>query len=1120
MLLVTFIGLLAWISGLFGTPLNHLKAFKRDFCDGRNDGNYSIPDVFKYIHCKGGVSNTMSCQDNFIFSPGVSCCVNISTQSPKTFCEDRQNGDYTDPWNCHKFFKCNEGYSYLFDCQLSNLVFNPYTDQCMYENEYPCHQVSGLLGTPVNNPKVRADDPCNGKVDGNYPLPDIFNYLSCTGGKGLINSCPDRAIFEPSLQNCRDISTVTTSNFCLLRPDGDYMNPWNCQRYLQCIDGATRDYPCLINEFVFNPELDVCVLPAKYPCKQISSTVLSNLNRVNTFSGKSDEILMENPCAGKADGNYLIPDVFAYLQCSSQQGRTLPCPANQIFDPIYSSCRDAGEYNLTNFCKGKPDNQYRNPWNCHSFISCSNGISHNMPCPVSNLVYDPYNNICEYPYQFPCKILNSLCAGKADGKYLIPDVFAYLQCSSQQGGYVNCPDNQIFDPKYSDCKDAKYYNLNNFCTNKPDGQYRNPWNCHTFISCSNGLSHNMSCATPVLVYDPYDNLCEYPSLFPCRTVNMKILMDNPCAGKADGNYLIPDVFAYLQCSSQQGKTLPCPANQIFDPIYSSCRDAGETNFNNFCIGKPDGQYRNPWNCHSFISCSNGVSHNMSCPVSNLVYDPYNNICEYPYQFPCKILNSLCAGKADGKYLIPDVFAYLQCSSQQGGYVNCPDNQIFDPKYSDCKDAKDYNLNNFCTNKPDGQYRNPWNCHTFISCSNGISHNMSCATPVLVYDPYDNLCEYPSLFPCRTVNMKILMDNPCAGKADGNYLIPDVFAYLQCSSQQGKTLPCPANQIFDPIYSSCRDAGETNFNNFCIGKPDGQYRNPWNCHSFISCSNGVSHNMSCPVSNLVYDPYNNICEYPYQFPCKILNSLCAGKADGKYLIPDVFAYLQCSSQQGGYVNCPDNQIFDPKYSDCKDAKDYNLNNFCTNKPDGQYRNPWNCHTFISCSNGISHNMSCATPVLVYDPYDNLCEYPSLFPCRTVNMKTNIDVKIGDICTTLSDGNYATRNVFQILKCKNHKSSMVDCPTGEIYIPGDESCSKNVNLDNFCKTRAEGNWQNPWDCHTFLTCHGQQTTVRNCSAPSVVLNYDPVTDVCEYPYQVDCVQIKTRPYEEVFVENVVV
>nr|XP_047141327.1 uncharacterized protein LOC124816257 [Hydra vulgaris] len=222
---------------------------------------------------------------------------------------------------------------------------------------------------------------------------------------------------------------------------------------------------------------------------------------------------------------------------------------------------------------------------------------------------------------------------------------------------------------------------------------------------------------------------------------------------------------------------------------------------------------------------------------------------------CIFIDSQCAVKADGKYLIPDVFAYLQCSSQQGGYVNCPDNQIFDPKYSDCKDAKDYNLNNFFTNKPDGQYRNPWNCHTFISCSNGISHNMACAAPVLVYDPYDNLCEYPSLFPCRTVKMseyhiEILMENPCAGKADGNYLIPDVFAYLQCSSQQGKTLPCPANQIFDPIYSSCRDAGETNFNNFCIGKPDGQYRNPWNCHSFISCSNGVSHNMSCPVSNLV------------------------------------------------------------------------------------------------------------------------------------------------------------------------------------------------------------------------------------------------------------------------------
>ncbi|XP_065663441.1 uncharacterized protein LOC100197130 isoform X5 [Hydra vulgaris] len=734
MLLVTFTGLLALISGLFGTPINNLKAIKTDFCDGKNDGNYSIPDVFEYMLCKGGVSSIISCQDNFIFSPVVSLCVNISTQSPNTFCQKRRNDDYTDPWNCHKFFKCYEGYSYLFDCQLSNLVFNPYTDQCVYENEYPCHQVSGLFGTPINNPKVIENDFCDGKRDGNYPIPDVFKYKFCKGGVSNIMSCQDNFVFSPVVSLCVNISTQSPTTFCQERQNGDYNDPWNCHKFFKCFQHLSYLFDCPITNPVFNPYTDQCVYENEYPCHQLS------------------ENLKENPCAGKADGNYLIPDVFYYLKCSSQQGGYVSCPTNQIFDPTYSSCRDAGEYNFTSFCTNKPDGQYRNPWNCHSFISCSNGISHNMSCPVSDLVYDPYNNICEYSYQFPCKILNSSCAGKADGKYLIPDVFAYLQCSSQQGGYVNCPDNKIFDPKYSDCKDAKDYNLSNFCTNKPDGQYRNPWNCHTFISCSNGISHNMSCATPELVYDPYDNLCEYPSIFPCRTVNMKNLKENPCAGKADGNYLIPDVFYYLKCSSQQGGYVSCPTNQIFDPTYSSCRDAGEYNFTSFCTNKPDGQYRNPWNCHSFISCSNGISHNMSCPVSDLVYDPYNNICEYSYQFPCKILNSSCAGKADGKYLIPDVFAYLQCSSQQGGYVNCPDNKIFDPKYSDCKDAKDYNLSNFCTNKPDGQYRNPWNCHTFISCSNGISHNMSCATPELVYDPYDNLCEYPSIFPCRTVNM--------------------------------------------------------------------------------------------------------------------------------------------------------------------------------------------------------------------------------------------------------------------------------------------------------------------------------------------------------------------------------
>ena len=55
-----------------------------------------------------------------------------------TFCEGLPNDDYVWPWNCHKFIKCFAGITYVFNCQRSDLIFNPYKDQCVYTGEYPC----------------------------------------------------------------------------------------------------------------------------------------------------------------------------------------------------------------------------------------------------------------------------------------------------------------------------------------------------------------------------------------------------------------------------------------------------------------------------------------------------------------------------------------------------------------------------------------------------------------------------------------------------------------------------------------------------------------------------------------------------------------------------------------------------------------------------------------------------------------------------------------------------------------------------------------------------------------------------------------------------------------------
>ncbi len=54
-----------------------------------------------------------------------------------------------------------------------------------------------------------------------------------------------------------------------------------------------------------------------------------------------------------------------------------------------------------------------------------------------------------------------------------------------------------------------------------------------------------------------------------------------CTGKQDGNYVIPDVFQYVECKSNVATVRSCPANQIFIANTKTCGavvigDEGET----------------------------------------------------------------------------------------------------------------------------------------------------------------------------------------------------------------------------------------------------------------------------------------------------------------------------------------------------------------------------------------------------------------------------------------------------------------------------------------------------------------------------------------------------------------
>ena len=73
---------------------------------------------------------------------------------------------------------------------------------------------------------------------------------------------------------------------------------------------------------------------------------------------------------------------------------------------------------------------------------------------------------------------------------------------------------------------------------------------------------------------------------------------------------------------------------------------------NFCDGKPNGDYKDPDTCHGFISCSNGIPYKMPCPAG-LCFNEKKDQCDYCKYVPCGKPLSFIHHYRDEQYKIVD-----------------------------------------------------------------------------------------------------------------------------------------------------------------------------------------------------------------------------------------------------------------------------------------------------------------------------------------------------------------------------------------------------------------------------------------------------------------------------------
>ncbi|XP_066925882.1 uncharacterized protein [Clytia hemisphaerica] len=108
-----------------------------------DDGNYPIkPYVFKYIQCKDGNAAIRFCLKNEMFVAAKSNCLTTKYSGYiDEFCKGRSDGDWVNPWSCHRFIFCEGEVSLNAQCPLNIFVFSPDVDECVTDSVYSCKQL-------------------------------------------------------------------------------------------------------------------------------------------------------------------------------------------------------------------------------------------------------------------------------------------------------------------------------------------------------------------------------------------------------------------------------------------------------------------------------------------------------------------------------------------------------------------------------------------------------------------------------------------------------------------------------------------------------------------------------------------------------------------------------------------------------------------------------------------------------------------------------------------------------------------------------------------------------------------------------------------------------------------
>ncbi|KAL9953227.1 hypothetical protein ACROYT_G040607 [Oculina patagonica] len=274
-----------------------------------------------------------------------------------------------------------------------------------------------------------------------------------------------------------------------------------------------------------------------------------------------------------------------------------------------------------------------------------------------------------------------------------------------------------------------------FCKGKQDGYYLDPKDCAAFYQCSRGSAFRKHCLRGQ-VFNDILKTCDSPMNFPCRQRSLISVL-----GPSKERTVQPVVNPITQHDQPELS-------------QSTLQKVDDT----FCNDKFDGFFEDPNNCTVFYQCLKGKATKRHC-LKGMVFNPLLKTCDTPQDFPCRT-----AGGVDGVQIennTPEVkpsprkelnsdggqsLINLAASAKPGINGMTP---VKPPVVKSEDNANGVIVDKeFCLDRSNGNYADPYDCSGFYTCTEGETIKESCPRR-LKYNYSTGECDWPFNVKCTT-----------------------------------------------------------------------------------------------------------------------------------------------------------------------------------------------------------------------------------------------------------------------------------------------------------------------------------------------------------------------------------